>query len=51
VAGENDLKIELTTTLGNYVKTLTDNKTAMDWSLHTPTYPSGFVNDVLLRVV
>jgi hypothetical protein len=51
VAGQNDVKIQLTTTLGNYVKTLRDSKTAMDWSSDTPTYPSGFLNNVLLRVV
>ena len=47
--GPNDLKIRLTTTLGNYVKTLKDNRTAMDWSGDTPIYPSGLIHDVLLR--
>jgi hypothetical protein len=48
--GPNDLKLRLTTTLGNYVKTLTSNRTATDWTADTPTYPSGFLHDVLLRV-
>lgn len=45
-----ELKLRLTTTLGNYVKMLKDNRTAMDWSRDTPTYPAGFINGVLLRV-
>ena len=49
--GQNDVRLRLTTTLGNYVKTLKDNRTAMDWSGDTPTYPAGFINDVVLRVL
>ena len=48
--GQNELRITLTTTLGNYVKTLKDNQTAMDWSSGTPAYPQGFVHDVRLRL-
>jgi hypothetical protein len=47
--GQNVLKLRLTTTVGNYVKTLKDNLTAMDWSRNTPTYPAGFIHNVLLR--
>ena len=50
IEGQNEIKLRLTTTLGNYVKKLKDNQTAMDWSRHTPTYPSGFINGVVLRV-
>jgi hypothetical protein len=48
--GPTELKLRLTTTLGNYVKTLKGNRTAMDWSRDTPTYPAGIINDVRLRV-
>ena len=50
IAGQNEIKLHLTTTLGNYVKTLKDNRTAMDWSRNTPTYPAGLIHDVVLRV-
>jgi len=50
VEGQNELRLRLTTTLGNYVKTLKDNRTALDWSRDTPVYPAGFIHDVLLRV-
>ena len=30
-AGENDLEIRVVTTMGNYLKTLTDNRTAQRW--------------------
>jgi hypothetical protein len=49
VAGPNDLKLRLTTTLGNYVKTLNTKRTAMDWASDTPFYPSGFLHGVMLR--
>ncbi len=49
IEGQNEFRLRLTTTLGNYVKTLKDNRTAMDWSRDTPVYPSGFIHDVLLR--
>ena len=50
IEGQNELKLRLTTTLGNYVKTLKNNRTAMDWTRNTPTYPVGFIHDVVLRV-
>jgi hypothetical protein len=50
IEGQNELRLRLTTTLGNYVKTLKDSRTAMDWSRETPTYPVGLIHDVLLRV-
>jgi hypothetical protein len=50
IDGQNEFRLRLTTTLGNYVKTLKDNRTAMDWSRDTPVYPVGFIHDVLLRV-
>ncbi len=50
IEGQNEIKLRLTTTLGNYVKKLKDNQTAMDWSRDTPTYPSGFINGLVLRV-
>jgi len=50
IEGQNELKLRLTTTLGNYMKTLQNNKTATDWSNDTPIYPAGLIHDVLLRV-
>jgi len=50
IEGQNELKLRLTTTLGNFVKTLKNNRTAMDWSRSTPTYSTGFIHDVMLRV-
>jgi len=51
IEGQNELRLRLTTTLGNYVKTLKDNRTAIDWSKDTPIYPVSFMHDVLLRVL
>ncbi|MFQ8805165.1 MAG: hypothetical protein ACLR8Y_08835 [Alistipes indistinctus] len=30
--GENELEVRVTTTMGNYMKTLTDNKIAQKWT-------------------
>ena len=50
IEGQNELTLRLTTTLGNYVKTLKNNRTAMNWSGNTPIYSPGLIHDVLLRV-
>jgi hypothetical protein len=41
--GPNVISIKVVTTLGNYMKTLTNNPTAMAWTSHTPSYPLGLV--------
>ncbi|WP_158615519.1 glycosyl hydrolase [Acidipila sp. EB88] len=39
--GRNEISIEITTTLGSYMKTLPDNPTAKAWTADTPDYPLG----------
>ncbi|MBS1664909.1 MAG: hypothetical protein JST68_27930 [Bacteroidetes bacterium] len=41
VDGDNYLTIQVITTLGNYMKTLKDNKTAREWTSRSPYYPAG----------
>lgn len=41
VPGLNNVSIKLVTTLGDYMKTLTDNPTARAWTTNTPRYPLG----------
>jgi hypothetical protein len=48
--GENELTIKVVTTLGNYMKTLTGNTAARNWTEHTPTYPIGLTNPIRLTV-
>ncbi|HEY6902243.1 MAG TPA: glycosylhydrolase-like jelly roll fold domain-containing protein, partial [Puia sp.] len=47
--GDNYLTIRLTTTLGNYMKTLNDNKTAKEWTRRSPNYPVGLKEVALLH--
>ena len=47
--GANEIKIEVVTTLGDYMKTLTDNPTARVWTEQTPFYPLGLTQSVYLR--
>jgi hypothetical protein len=49
VPGANELTFRLTTTLGNFVKTLKSNRTAMDWSEDTPTYNIGFTGNMMVK--
>ncbi|MCR5193451.1 MAG: glycoside hydrolase family 2 [Bacteroidales bacterium] len=48
--GDNIIKIKVTTTLNNYVHTLTDNKVVQHFVLkrNIPTTPAGFVGNVIL---
>ncbi len=46
--GENRVTIKVISTLGNYMKTLSDNKTARDWTENTPLYPLGLTQAVRL---
>ena len=46
VQGENKLKIIVTTTLGNYCKSLKDNNLAQKWTASQPLYPCGLVGPV-----
>ncbi len=48
-AGQNTIKIKLTTTLGNYAKSLTDNVVAQNWIKNQPINSNGLVGPV--RVV
>lgn len=47
--GRNTIRIRLTTTLGNYMKSLKDNKVAMDWTNHQPLYPMGLLGPVSVK--
>jgi hypothetical protein len=46
--GENSMKVKITTTLGNYMKSLNDNKTAVKWMKSQPLYSSGLIGPVKL---
>jgi hypothetical protein len=46
--GRNQLEIRVTTTLGNYCKSLTDNPVAMRWAHWFPPIPAGLVGPVRL---
>jgi hypothetical protein len=48
VPGVNEVTIKVVTTLGNYMKTLTDNKAARTWTENTPFYPLGLTQSVRL---
>ena len=50
-AGENTLEVKVTTTLGNYMRTLTDNPTAQKWTAGRKTQPEqsmGLIGPVTL---
>lgn len=44
--GRTRLEIRVVTTLGNYMKTLTGNRTAAIWTESTPFYPAGLSGPV-----
>ena len=44
--GENKLSIKLTTIVGNYLKSLSDNPVAMGWTRHQNHYPMGMMGPV-----
>jgi hypothetical protein len=46
--GRNVLEVEVTTTLGNRMRALTDNPVARSWSWWFPPIPMGLVGPVLL---
>ena len=46
--GSNSIAIRLTTTLGNYAKTLNGNRTAEIWTRRTPLYPLGLSGPIRL---
>lgn len=48
VHGENSISIKVVTTLGNYMKTLKDNPTAVAWTSQTPFYPLGLIPPISL---
>lgn len=44
--GENKIEISVTTTLGNYMKSLTDNEVAQNWTRHQPLSSMGMSGPV-----
>jgi hypothetical protein len=44
--GENKLSVTLTTIVGNYLKSLTDNPVAMAWTNYQDFYPMGMLGPV-----
>ena len=51
VSGDNYLQVTLITTLGNYMKTLKNNKAAKAWAFETPYYPMGLTDGVRLYTI
>lgn len=47
-AGENQLEVRITTVLGNYMKSLTNNPVAKSWTSRQPLYPAGLIGPVRL---
>jgi len=47
-AGRNELEVVVTKCLGNYCKSLSENKTAQVWTRRQPWYPSGLLGPVRL---
>jgi len=48
ISGTNKVTIKVVTTLGDYMKTLADNKAARAWTENTPFYPMGLTQPVRL---
>lgn len=48
IRGENKVTITIVSTLGDYMKTLTNNKAARVWTEDTPFYPLGLTQPVRL---
>jgi hypothetical protein len=48
-AGPNALTVRVTTTLGNYLKSLPNNKDGVKWLKKQPFYPMGLVGPVAIR--
>jgi hypothetical protein len=46
--GRNTVKIKVTTTLGNYMKSLKDNVVAQHWTSKQPLHSSGLAGPVKL---
>jgi len=46
--GENLLTVKVTTIVGNYMKSLTENRTAMAWTRHQDYFPMGLIGPVRL---
>ncbi|MDQ7948156.1 MAG: glycosyl hydrolase [Pedobacter sp.] len=47
-AGKNTISIKLTTTMGNYMKSLTKNATAVKWMKNRPLYSQGIIGPITL---
>lgn len=46
--GDNEIRLRITTVLGNYMKSLTDNAVAMSWVQGQPVMPMGITGPVAL---
>lgn len=46
--GRNELQVRVTTVLGNYCKSLTNNPVAQRWTVRQPWQPAGMVGPVRL---
>lgn len=46
--GNNTIRIKLITTLGNHMKSLTENKVAQIWTSGQPLFPSGLIGPVTI---
>lgn len=46
--GENTIKVKVTTVLGNYAKSLKNNKVAQEWTKKQPLYSAGLIGPVSL---
>ena len=44
--GNNTIQVKLTTSLGNYMKSLKENKIAQTWTSHQPFFPAGLIGPV-----
>src|ERR1017187_4024909 len=48
IAGENRLEVQITTVLGNYMRSLTGNPARKPWTARQPLYPAGLCGPVRL---
>ncbi len=44
--GNNTIQVKLVTTLGNYMKSLKENKVAQEWTSYQPFFPVGMIGPV-----
>jgi hypothetical protein len=49
--GKNEVTIRVVSTLGDYMKSLSNNRTALAWTRNTPLYPLGLTQPVRLLML